>query len=75
MSALNINKEKKNHHEYCGGKMSAIYDYGERKRKKGYKIGYKKFAKYMIKEGKTNEEIQKETELSLEEIEKIREEI
>ena len=55
--------------------MSAIYDYGERKRKKGYKIGYKIFAKYMIKEGKPNEEIQKETELSLEEIEKIREEI
>ena len=30
---------------------------------------------YMIKDGKNNKEIQKETELSLEEIEKIREEI
>ena len=40
--------------------MSAIYDYRERKRKEGYEIGYEIFAKYMIKEGKTNEEIQKE---------------
>ena len=63
-----------------GGKMSAIYDYGQRQKDKGIKEGIKegkdatlkKMAKYMIKEGKTNEEIQKETELTLEEIQKIR---
>ena len=32
-------------------------------------------AKYMIKDGKTNKEIQKETELTMEEIQKIRENI
>ncbi len=61
-----------------GGKMSAIYDYGQRQKDEGIKEGkdvaLKKMAKYMIKEGKTNEEIQKETELTLEEIQKIREE-
>ena len=60
-----------------GGKMSAIYDYGQRQKdegiKEGIKEGNKKMAEYMIKEGKTNEEIQKETELTLEEIQKIRE--
>ena len=67
--------------------MSAIYDYGQRREEEGIEIGKeegieigkkegnKKMAKYMIKNGETNEEIQKETELSLEEIEKIREEI
>ncbi|WP_298521703.1 hypothetical protein [uncultured Methanobrevibacter sp.] len=70
-----------------GGKMSAIYDYGQRREEEGIEIGKeegieigkkegnKKMAKYMIKNGETNEEIQKETELSLEEIEKIRKEI
>ena len=63
--------------------MNAIYDYGQRREEEGKekgieigkKEGNKKLAKYMIKDGKNNEEIQKETELSLEEIEKIREEI
>ena len=54
--------------------MSAIYDYGQRQKDEGIKEGkdatLKKMAKYMIKEGKTNEEIQKETELTLEEIQK-----
>ena len=58
--------------------MSAIYDYGQRQKdegiKEGIKEGNKKIAKYMIKEGKTNEEIQKETELTRKEIQKIREE-
>lgn len=74
-----------------GGKMNAIYNYGQRREEEGKeegieigkeegieigkKEGNKKLAKYMIKDGKNNEEIQKETELSLEEIEKIREEI
>ena len=56
--------------------MSAIYDYGQRQKEDGIKEGKQeekeKFAKYLIKEGKNNEEIQKETELTLEEIEKIR---
>lgn len=43
--------------------------------KEGKKEGIKKMAEYMIKEGKNNEEIHAETELSLEEIEKIRESI
>lgn len=55
-----------------GGKMSAIYDYGQRQKNEGIKEGNEKLVKYMIKEGKTNEEIQKETDLTLEEIEKIR---
>ena len=55
-----------------GGKMSAIYDYGQRQKEDGIKESMEKMAKYMIKEGKNNEEIQKETELTLEEIEKIR---
>jgi hypothetical protein len=67
-----------------GGKMSAIYDYGKRCEEEGKKIGKeegkrigkeegnKKMAKYMIKEGKSNEEIQKETQLTLDEIEKLR---
>lgn len=58
-----------------GGKMSAIYDYGQRQEEKGIKKGKIKFAEYMIKEGKTNEEIEKETELPQEEIEKIRNKI
>ena len=56
--------------------MSAVYDYGQRQKdagiKEGKKEGIEKMAKYMIKEGKTNEEIQKETELPLTEIQKIR---
>jgi hypothetical protein len=59
-----------------GGKMSAIYDYGQRQKNEGIKEGIKEgkeiMVKYMIKEGKTNEEIRKETKLSIEEIEKIR---
>ena len=55
-----------------GGKMSAIYDYGQRQKDEGIKEGIKKMAEYMIKEGKSNEEIHEETELPLEEIEKIR---
>lgn len=59
------------------GKMSAIYDYGQRQKDEGIKEGkketFKKMAKYMIKKGESNEEIQKETQLSIEEIEKLRE--
>ena len=46
--------------------MSAIYDYGQRQKDEEIKDG--------IKEGKTNEKIKKETELTLEDIEKIRNE-
>jgi len=64
-----------------GGKMSAIYDYGQRQKDEGIKEGikegkeetFKKMAKYMIKKGESNKEIQKETQLSIEEIEKLRE--
>ena len=52
--------------------MSAIYDYGQRQKDEGKKETFKKMAKYMIKKSESNEEIQKETQLSLEEIEKIR---
>ena len=38
----------------------------------GKEEGNKKMAKYMIKEGKSNEEIQKETQLTIDEIEKLR---
>ena len=61
-----------------GGKMSAVYDYGQRKKKEGIEEGIKetseKMALYMIKKGESDEEIVKETELSLEEIKKLREE-
>ena len=68
--------------------MSALYDYGERKkqegikegmiegikegRKEGLKVYSKKMALYMIKKGESDEEIQKETELSLDEIKTLR---
>ena len=55
--------------------MSAIYDYGQRQKDEGIKEGIKKMAEYMIKEGKSNEEIHEETELPFEEIEKIRDNI
>lgn len=59
-----------------GGKMSAVYDYGQRQKEKGIKEGIKetseKMAVYMIKKGESDEEIQKETNLTLEEIKKIR---
>ncbi len=51
--------------------MDAIYDYGQRRKEEGFKEGFKKFAKYMIKDGKTNEEIQKETGLTIKEIKKL----
>ena len=68
--------------------MSALYDYGERKkqegikegrikgikegRKEGLKVYSKKMALYMIKTGESDEEIHKETELSLDEIKALR---
>ena len=57
--------------------MSAIYDYGQRQKNEGIKEGKKEgkkegIAEYMIKEGKTNEEIQKETKLTIKEIQKLR---
>ena len=84
--------------------MSALYDYGERKKQEGIKEGMiegikegmiegmiegikegikegrkevlkeysKKMALYMIKKGESDEEIQKETELSLDEIKALR---
>ena len=68
--------------------MSALYDYGERKkqegikegrikgikegRKEGLKVYSKKMTLYMIKKGESDEEIQKETELSLDEIKALR---
>ena len=66
-----------------GGKMSGVYDYGQRQKdegiKEGMKEGIKIMIEYMINEGKNNEEIKKETEkrskeikVSLEEIEEIR---
>lgn len=69
-----------------GGKMNAVYDYGQRQKEEGIKEGikegkkegikesFKKMAAYMIKKGENNEEIQKETGLTLKEIEKIRNE-
>lgn len=57
-----------------GGKMSAVYDYGQRRKEEGIKETYEKMAIYMIKNGETDEEIQKETELTQEEIKKIRNE-
>ena len=60
--------------EYVDGVPKSIYEYGQRQRRLGKKIGLSMLIEYMIKEGKTNEEIQKETELPLEEIEKIRKE-
>ncbi len=55
--------------------MNAIHDYGKRMKEEGKKEGNIKMAKYMIKEGKTDKEIQKETQLTLEEIKKLRGEI
>ena len=71
-----------------GGKMNAVYDYGERRKqegiiegmkegkkegmKEGRKEGSEKMALYMIKKGESDEEIQKETELSLDEIKALR---
>ncbi len=55
--------------------MSAIYDYGQRQKEEGIKEGSKKMVEYMINEGKSNEEIEKETELTIKEIQKIRDEI
>ena len=62
-----------------GGKMSGVYDYGQRQKDEGMKEGIKIMIEYMINEGKNNEEIKKETEkrskeikVSLEEIEEIR---
>jgi LysM repeat protein len=52
--------------------MNAIYDYGKRQKEKGKKEVMKKMAKYMIKEGKTDQEIQKETGLTPEEIQKLK---
>ena len=57
------------------GQLKSIYEYGQRKLEEGRKEGIKEgTALYMIKEGKSNEEIQKETKLSIEEIEKLRKE-
>ena len=59
-----------------GGKMNAVYDYGERRKQEGIiegmKEGSEKMALYMIKKGESDEEIQKETELSLDEIKTLR---
>ena len=62
-----------------GGKMSGVYDYGQRQKDEGMKEGIKIMIEYMINEGKNNEEIKKETEkrskeikVSLEEIKEIR---
>ena len=59
-----------------GGKMNAVYDYGERRKQEGIiegmKEGSEKMALYMIKKGESDEEIQKETELSLDEIKALR---
>ena len=56
--------------------MNAVYDYGERRKQEGIKEGIKegseKMALYMIKKGESDEEIQKETELSLDEIKALR---
>ena len=60
--------------EYVDGFSKSIYEYGQRQKEEGKKEEKEKMAKYMIKEGKTDEEIHKETELPLEEIEKIRKE-
>ncbi|WP_298499037.1 hypothetical protein [uncultured Methanobrevibacter sp.] len=58
--------------------MNAVYDYGQRQKKEGKIEGKKeiceKMAIYMIKNGETDEKIQKETELTPEEIKKIRNE-
>jgi predicted transposase YdaD len=56
-----------------GGKMNAVFNYGKRQKDEGIKEGKKEgIAEYMIKEGKTDQEIQKETGLTPEEIQKLK---